>query len=132
MSYIYLLIYLIICFLLIIPIRKMSNKDTLIGTISFIDIFGTYNLYLSIFLIFMYFTGDVSFIITVKNINYMIAYIVLFLNFTLSFIYLDYYCKKLKSINNSFLNEIFIITHAFFFITYPIIFIYLLIKKKSH
>lgn len=132
MSYIYLLIYLIICFLLIIPIRKMSNKDTLIGTISFIDIFGTYNLYLSIILLFMYFTGDFSYIITVKNINYMFAYIVFFMNLTLSFVYLDYYCKKLKSIKNSFLNEIFIITHAFFFITYPIIFIYLLIKKKSH
>lgn len=132
MGNIFLIIYLIICFLLIIPIRKMSNKDTLIGTISFIDIFGTYNLYLSIFLIFMYFTGDFSYIITVKNINYMIAYMIFFMNLTMSFIYLNYYCKKLKSIKNSFLNEIFIITHAFFFITYPIIFIYLLIKKKSH
>ena len=132
MGNIFLIIYLIICLLLVIPIKKMSNKDTLIGTISFIDIFGTYNLYLSIFLIFIYFTGDYSYIITVKNINYMTAYMIFFINLTMSIIYLNYYCKKLKCIKNSFLDEIFIITHAFFFITYPIIFIYLLIKKKSH
>ena len=132
MENIIILIYISFCIALIYPIRKYSNDTSILKSLSIIDILGTYHVYTTTFILIFIALGYFDQLTSIYGLGTIISTLLVILNFIISFIYIQYHTKKVTKITNNedYSGVSMCLVNAFFFITYPIIFIYLFYKRK--
>lgn len=128
------LIYFIICMYLFRKIKKLAKEDSILQCLNIIDVFGIYNLLVTLINAFLFFTKN-NYQYNLFDNNYILAFAII--NIILSLGYAVYYNKKIYRYEKKYDIETYgfewLIVY-FWFITMPILYIKLkfIDKKKSN